>query len=144
MSEGEKRQFGIKPLWLAIAATVIVLGAASGYFALQKSNIDSTGRSSSGAQSADAEPSPTGTCGKALARVRDYGVVPFNSALSGDEDGRRNENGRVECAVSSGDQTYSMVVNVSCDNPSDPKCLEIYRVTEGNGNSLFQKRPYSF
>jgi len=142
--EGEKRQFGIKPLWLASAAIVIVLGAAGGYFLFQKGGPTSMIGSSGGTQSASVEPAPGGTCGTALARVRDYGVVPFNSALSGDEDGKRNANGRVECAVAADGQTYSMVVDVSCDNPSDPKCLEIYRVTQGDGNSLFQKRPYSF
>jgi hypothetical protein len=76
--------------------------------------------------------------------VRDYGVVPFNSTLSGDEEGKKTDKGRVECAASSGDKTYSMLVDVSCDDMSNPKCLEIYRVTEGDGNALFQKRPYSF
>lgn len=141
--ESEKKIFGLKPLWLAIAATVVVLAAVGAYFALGKSGI-AHNAVTGGTQSASAEATPDGACGTALARVRDYGVVPYNSTLSGDADGTKNANGRVECAAVHGDQTYSMTVNLNCDNLSDPKCLEIYRVTQGDGNALFQKRPYSF
>jgi hypothetical protein len=141
--ESEKKIFGLKPLWLAIAATVVVLAAVGAYFALGKSGIAHKAVRG-GTQSASAEATPDGACGTALARVRDYGVVPYNSTLSGDADGTKNANGRVECAAVHGDQTYSMTVNLNCDNLSDPKCLEIYRVTQGDGNALFQKRPYSF
>jgi hypothetical protein len=141
--ESEKKIFGLKPLRLAIAATVIVLAAVGAYFALGKSGIAHKAVRG-GTQSASAEATPDGACGTALARVRDYGVVPYNSTLSGDADGTKNANGRVECAAVHGDQTYSMTVNLNCVNLSDPKCLEIYRVTQGDGNALFQKRPYSF
>lgn len=141
--ESEKKVFGVKPLWLSIGAFVVLIGVAGGYFALQKGMASKVTPGSSD-KSASAAPSPGGTCGTALARVRDYGVVPFNSELSGTEEGKKDASGRVECAAASGDQTYSMLVNLSCDDLSDPKCLEIYRVTQGDGNALFQKRPYSF
>ena len=140
--ESEKKVFGIKPLWLVIAATVVVLAAVGAYFLLAKPG--TTHKSATGTESASVEPTPDGACGTALARVRDYGVVPFNSTLSSDADGTKTADGRVECAAVNGDQTYSMTVNLNCDDLSDPKCLEIYRVTQGDGNALFQKRPYSF
>lgn len=140
----EKKVFGVKPLWLAIAAFVVLIAIVGGYFALQKAGVASKVVSGNDTQSASAAPSPGGTCGTALARVRDYGVVPFNSKLSGTEEGKKDASGRVECAAASGDQIYSMLVNLSCNDLSDPKCLEIYRVTQGDGNALFQKRPYSF
>jgi hypothetical protein len=141
-SESEKKVLGMKPLWLAIAAVVIVLGAVGAYFALGTGGARKA--ATGGTETAKAEPAPGGTCGTALARVRDYGVVPFNAMLSGSEDGTKSEDGRIQCAAAFGDQTYSMLVNVSCDDMSNPKCLEIYRVTQGDGHALFQKRPYSF
>ncbi|HVP83913.1 MAG TPA: hypothetical protein VMS78_04240 [Rhizomicrobium sp.] len=145
MSEdSDKKLFGAKPFWLAVVAFVVLIAIVGGYFALQRGGMASKVTSGNDTQSASAAPSPSGTCGTALARVRDYGVVPFNSELSGTEEGKKDTSGRVECAAASGDQTYSMLVNLSCDDLSDPKCLEIYRVTQGNGNALFQKRPYSF
>lgn len=142
--EGEKKILGVKPLWLVIAAVVIVLVAGGAWYMLGTSGSHKVATAGGDTQSANAEPAPGGTCGTALARVRDYGVVPFNSTLSSDTEGTKTDDGRVQCAAASGDKTYSMLVNVSCDDMSDPKCLEIYRVTEGDGNALFQKRPYSF
>jgi hypothetical protein len=141
--ESEKKVLGMKPLWLAIAATVIVLAAAGAYFTLGTPGVGHK-TAAGGTETANAEPAPNGACGTALARVRDYGVVPYDSTLSSDADGKKTADGRVECAATNGDQTYSMTVNLTCDNLSDPKCLEIYRVTQGDGNALFQKRPYSF
>jgi hypothetical protein len=135
---------GLKPLWLVIAAVAIVLVAGGAWYMLGMSGSHKVAATGGDTQSASAEPAPGGTCGTALARVRDYGVVPFNSTLSSDADGTKNAEGRVECAAVHGDQTYSMTVNVNCDDLSDPKCLEVYRVTQGDGNALFQKRPYSF
>lgn len=143
MSEDDRKIFGIKPLWLAIAAVVIVAGAAGAWLSLGKGGVAHKGTAGD-TQSANAEPAPGGTCGTALARVRDYGVVPFNATLSGDAEGTKGKDGRIACAAASGDQTYSMLVNLSCDDLSNAKCLEIYRVTKGDGNALFQKRPYSF
>lgn len=141
--ESEKKILGLKPLWLAIAATVVVLAAVGAYFVVGKTGATHKAVTG-GTESANAEPAPDGACGTALARVRDYGVVPYNSTLSSGADGTKNADGRVECAAVHGDQSYSMTVNLNCDDLSDPKCLEIYRVTQGDGNALFQKRPYSF
>lgn len=142
--EGEKKVFGVKSLWLVIAVVVIALVAGGAWYMLGRNGTHKVATATGDTQSASAEPLPGGACGTALARVRDYGVVPFNSTLSSDTDGTKTDDGRVKCAAASGDQTYSMLVDVSCDDLSNPKCLEIYRVTQGNGNSLFQKRPYSF
>lgn len=143
MSDEGKKIFGIKPLWVAVSALVIVAGAACAWFTLGKGGIAHRGGAGS-SQSASAEASPGGTCGTALARVRDYGVVPYNAELSGNPAGSKSDDGHIACAAASGDQTYSMLVTLSCDDLSDAKCLEIYRVTKGDGNALFQKRPYSF
>jgi hypothetical protein len=124
---------------------VIVLGAVGGYFAYQQGAAGhKNAAAAAGTQSAEVQPPPGGTCGTALARVRDYGVVPYNTKLSGDTEGKKTDDGRIACAATSGDQTYSMLVNVMCDDLSNPKCLEVYRVTEGKGTALYQKRPYSF
>lgn len=141
MSDAEnKRLFGIRPIWVAVAATVVVLGAIGGYFVLSK-----TGRGGMQAeQTASADAQPNGVCGAALARVRDYGVVPFNATLASDAEGTKAENGRIACAARAGEEKYSMLVNVSCSDLNDENCLEIFRVTEGDGNALFQKRAYSF
>lgn len=143
-SEGEKKVFGLKPLWLAIAGAVIVLAAGGVWYTLNMSGSHKVAGTGGDTRTASVEPSPGGACGTALARVRDYGVVPFNSTLSSDTEGTKTDEGHVQCAAAYGDQTYSMLVNVSCDDMSNPKCLEIYRVTQGDGNALFQKRPYSF
>ncbi|HTO41423.1 MAG TPA: hypothetical protein VL026_10645 [Rhizomicrobium sp.] len=141
MSDAEnKKLFGIRPIWVAVAATVVVLGAVGGYFALNKTQPGGT----EPAQTASADAQPNGVCGAALARVRDYGVVPFNATLSSNADGTKAENGRIACSAKSGEETYSMLVNVSCSDLNDENCLEIFRVTQGDGNALFQKRAYSF
>lgn len=142
--EGEKKIFGLKPLWLVICVVAIALVAGGAWYILGANSKHKVATAGGDTQSASAEPTPGGTCGTALARVRDYGVVPFNSTLSGDAEGTKNADGRIQCAATHGDQTYSMTVNLKCDDLSDPKCLEIYRVTQGDGNALFQKRPYSF
>ncbi len=141
MSDG--KVLGVKPAWLAIAAVVIVAGAAGAWLTLGKGGVMNNAAGGAG-KSASAEAGSGGACGTALARVRDYGVVPYNAELSSDADGTKEQDGRILCAAASGDETYSMLVNLSCDDLSDAKCLEIYRVTRGDGNALFQKRPYSF
>lgn len=136
----EKKVFGLKPIWVAVIATVVVLGAVGGYFALEGGG-HGTGKA---AKTASADAQPSGACGTALARARDYGVVPFDAALTSDADGTKAEEGRIACTASSGEQTFSMLVSVSCSDLTDEGCLDIYRVTQGDGNALFQKRAYTF
>jgi hypothetical protein len=59
--EGEKKLFGIKPLWVGLAAVLIVLIAVGGYFVLQKETAAHKGAAAGTTQSADAEPAPGGT-----------------------------------------------------------------------------------
>jgi len=136
----EKKIFGLKPIWIAVIATVVVLGAVGGYFALN----GGAHKTGDAAKTASVDAQPNGACGTALVRARDYGVVPFDATLTSSADGTKAENGRIACAASSGEQTYSMLVTVSCSDLTDEKCLDIYRVTQGDGNALFQKRAYSF
>ena len=70
MSDEGKRIFGIKPLWVAVSALVIVAGAAGAWFTLDRGSIPHRGGAGS-SQSASAEASPGGNCGTALGRVRD-------------------------------------------------------------------------
>lgn len=141
MNEGEtKKFFERKGVWLGSAALVIVLGAVGAFVALEYGG---SKKSQGGTATAESS-APSSTCEAALARVRDYGVVPFDSTLSGDADGKKRDDGHIECGATSGEETYSMLVDLTCDDLSNENCLEIYRVTEGNGTSLFQKRPYSF
>lgn len=141
--EGDSRWLNGKTLWLIVASIVLILGAIGGYLALQKQGDGKIAEPES-TQMASTSPSSESRCRAILDRVRDYGVVPFNSSLSGDPEGKQTDSGKIECMAESGDKNFSLIATVSCDDFADQKCLDIYRVSQSDGSILYQKRPYSF
>ncbi len=133
-----KRSFLTRPAGIASIVIAVLALAGGGYYAFTQGLF-----SKNEADSAASQVVASGTCGVALSRVKDYGVVPSESELSGSKNGT-SADGRIACDVSANETRYAVLVNKVCDNLAETNCLEIYSVTQDGGEVLFQQRAYAY
>lgn len=117
-----------KLLWGIIAVLVVIAGAA-GFFLL--------GHGKSG--SLTVASSERSICQATLDRVRDYGVVPFDTTLANPDPDKNENQGLATCHARSGPAQYAMTVELRCDDMAKATCLDLYSVQQNDGTSLYQR-----
>ena len=118
------------PLVLAVVAVVIIGAAAGGYFLWMKGAAPK--------MTADGKPMPS-LCEAALSRVTAYGLVESDARLVSTGATKTGTENRMLCQAKSGETTYTMTVDVACDDLSKDKCLTLDSVTDSMGNSLYRR-----
>ena len=113
----------------AIAFVVVVLAAGGGYYFWSKS------ASSSGQEVASL--SEAGICKAAVARARDYGVLPPDAQKVGEKSVSDTDPNRVTCNAQANSATFTLIATVPCDDAKDDKCLMLQKVTSADGKALY-------
>lgn len=98
------------------------------------------------------KPAPMGTqatvaanrsvCEATLDRVRNFGITTPAATLTSKDAKDTDVAGRVVCNAKDGDTAYTVTVNVTCDDMSQDKCLQLWNVTDSSGATLFQHREF--
>jgi len=117
-------------MWSAIAGVAVIV-LASGYVVWNHYGH----RHKTGNALADRT-----VCEATLDRVRDYGVLPPNAALSAPDPDKTQTDGRVTCHAQVGQAQYGMTVDVECDDMGKDTCIKLYSVKQNNGPALFQRQ----
>lgn len=120
-------------MWSVIGGLVVIV-LALGYVAWSQMSHHHGG---SAAQNALADRS---ICEATLDRVRAYGVIPPDTALSSPDPDKTQTDGRVTCHAQSSVAQYAMAVDVHCDDMSKDACLNLYSVKQNDGTALFQRQ----
>ena len=125
-------------------AVVLVLGVG-GYFLFSGGKKPAPAASSSGvALTAEQQAAiAQGVCGVAIARVRNYGVLPQSATLSSTEATPGSQPGFESCQAASDGLQYAMVVQVTCQDLSKADCVALDSVKSSDGTALYHRRPYS-
>ena len=113
----------------AIAFVVVVLAAGGGYYVWSQSK---TGSGQQVASLAEA-----GVCKAAVARARDYGVLPPDAAKTGERNEDANNPSRVTCNAQASNGTFKLVADVACDDANKSECLILQKVMSSSGTALF-------
>ncbi|HEY8947486.1 MAG TPA: hypothetical protein VIM56_01235 [Rhizomicrobium sp.] len=113
---------------LAVAALVVVAAAGGGYYYWSQSHTGS-------AQVASL--SEKGVCKVAVARARDYGVLPPDAEKVGEKTVSDDDANRVTCNAQAGNATFTLIATTPCDNANDDKCLMLQKVTGADGKALY-------
>lgn len=122
------------PIVLGGAAVLVVAAAVGGYF---------LGTHKSGGGSGSTQTAAVGgVCGATLSRAANIGIVDSTAKLTASEATTTDTKGREVCTAKSGDVTYTMTVDVLCDDMSKGKCLNLYKVTDSAGATLYQRTKF--
>lgn len=109
---------------------VIVIAAGGGYYFWSKSN------SASGpAQTASL--SEKGVCVAVVERARDYGVLPPDAEKTGSKSVSDANPDLVTCNAQANNATFTLIATVPCDDAKDDKCLKLQKVTNAQGEPLY-------
>jgi hypothetical protein len=112
---------------LAAAAIVVILAAGGGYYVLSQNKADSR----------LASLSEKGICKTAVARARDYGVLPPDAEKVGEKSTSDSDPNRVICNAQANNATFTLTASVPCDDAKDDKCLQLEKVTTSDGKALY-------
>lgn len=88
----------------------------------------------SSAQSAAAQ-----FCSTAIARARDYGIVPGDTRPSGVPD-KTDVTGRYVCAAENGTGKFTVSVDLLCRDLATERCFSLFNVTQSDGTVLYQRQ----
>ena len=113
---------------LAIAALVVVAAAGGGYYYWSQSH---------GGSAQVASLSEKGVCKAAVARARDYGVLPPDAEKVGEKAVSDSDPNRVTCDAQANNATFKLTATVPCDDANDDKCLMLEKVTTSDGKALY-------
>lgn len=116
---------------VGIAAVVaIVIIAGGGYYLGWRSpSASGTVQTASIAES--------GVCKHVVARARDYGVLPPDAQKTGSKSVSDTDPDRVTCNAQANNATYTLIATVPCDDAKDAKCLKLQKVTNAQGEPLY-------
>jgi len=78
-------------------------------------------------------------CNRAVARAKDYGVLPASAEPASDSAAPGTEKGRSLCRAKAGLNEYSIVIDFRCNDGSSDSCFRLLRVTDSNGSALFDR-----
>ncbi len=81
----------------------------------------------------------TDTCGIALVRAKNFGVLPPNAQLLPDKTAAAADADRATCQARSGSSQYSMIIDFKCQSGPRSPCLRLLKVTDNNGALLFNR-----
>lgn len=122
---------GSRKLAVAGAAVVVILAVAGGGYYFLSGNAHHT----SGSQHVSL--AELGVCKAAVARARDYGVLPPDAAKSGDRVVDNANPDRVICNATANDATFKLTADVKCDDANKDSCLILQKVTNESGKALY-------
>ena len=128
------------PIVLGGAAVVVVAGALVGGYFLGRGG--GSGGSPAAGTTAGQEVANRSVCQASLARVSDFGIVEPGATLASDEATTTNTPNRVVCTAKSGATTYTITVDSPCSDMKDPRCLQLYNVTDSSGATLFRRTKF--
>jgi hypothetical protein len=126
------------PLVLGGAAlAVVVVAVAAGYFLGHGGSGGSAG-TSAGTEVAAAP----GVCQAVLTRVQDYGITDAKATLASTEPTSTDTKGRFVCNAQDEGVTYTITVDVLCEDVKSEKCLSLYHISNSAGATLFQRTKF--
>lgn len=120
------------PIVLGGAAVLVIAAAVGGYF-LGTHNFGGAGTETA---------SVGGVCGAALSRASNIGVISTDAKLSSADATDTDTKDRKVCTAKSGGTSYTMTVDVLCDDMSQGKCLNLYKITDSAGATLYQRTKF--
>jgi hypothetical protein len=120
------------------AGAVVVIGAAvaGGYFLGSKKP---GGANASPAAMAAADRS---VCEATLARAQAYGIFDTTAQVTSKDASTTDVKNRMTCSAQSGETTYTITVDVPCNDMGDPRCLKLYKITDSSGATLFRRTKF--
>lgn len=126
------------PVVLGGAAVVVVAAAlAGGYFLGRGGSGGGTATSAAGQVAANRS-----VCQATLARVNDFGIIDPGATLTSDEATATGTPNRVVCSAKAGATTYTITVDSPCGDMSDPRCLQLFNVTDSSGATLYRRTKF--
>jgi hypothetical protein len=144
MSEAEPNLRMLRLEWLTaqvLLALGVIIGIA-GFFAPVsfKAGPGSTS-STPGAASAPSPQAAAGEqfCSTAVARARDYGVVPGDTRPAGMPD-KTDVTGRYVCAAENASGRFTVSVDLLCRDIGTERCFSLFNVTQSDGTVLYQRQ----
>ena len=123
------------PIVLGGAAVLVVAAAVGGYFL----GANKTGGSMLGGTKTAAV---GGVCGATLSRASNIGLIDSTATLASADATATDTKGREVCTAKAGATTYTLTVDVLCDDMSQGKCLNLYKVTDSAGATLYQRTKF--
>lgn len=122
------------PLVLGGVAVVVIAVGVGGYF-LGTRHPDAP-------KTAEQAAADRGVCEATLDRVRNFGILLPTAKLASDDATKTDTDKRVTCSATSDGTSYTIAVDVLCDNMGDEKCLQLFKVTDSTGKTLFQRTKF--
>jgi hypothetical protein len=118
---------------IGIGALVVVGGIGYGAYTLffkgGDATVDFQGQT---LQSAD-------ICNATLAYASAIGVVPFDATLQAETTTKGDAENRVVCSIAGGGREYEASTDLRCTDMANPKCTDLYKVTDSKDVVLFQR-----
>lgn len=109
---------------------VIVLAAGGGYYFWSRPSAGSGATQTASIAEA-------GVCKQVVSLARDYGVLPPDAQKTGSKSVSDTDPGRVTCSAEANNATFTLTADVPCDDAKDPKCLKLQKVTNAQGEPLY-------
>jgi hypothetical protein len=78
-------------------------------------------------------------CSTAVARARDFGVVPGDTRPSGVPD-KTDVRGRYVCAAETSSSKFTVSVDLLCRDVGTESCFSLFNVTQSDGTVLYQRQ----
>src|SRR5215472_6314342 len=144
MNEAEPNLRILRLEWLtaqALLAVGVVVGIAGFFVPVSYKAGPSSSASAPGAASAPSAQASAGTqfCSTAVARARDFGVVPGDTRPSGMPD-KTDVTGRYVCAAEAGNGKFTVSVDLMCRDLGTERCFSLFSVTQSDGTVLYQRQ----
>lgn len=79
-------------------------------------------------------------CGVALTRAKAFGLVPSYTTLTSLSPKATQTTGRYLCEAATDSSKFSLIVDHVCADVKDPRCVELYSVTQ-DGKAVLYQRP---
>ncbi len=83
---------------------------------------------------------PSRVCRTALANAKNFGVLPNDSRLADSDPRQTDQEGRYMCDAATGKATYSIAVDIVCEDAAKDSCVSIYSIAEDDGAVLYQRQ----
>lgn len=79
-------------------------------------------------------------CRTALANAMETGAIPKKSRLSDRDPRLTDQTNRLVCDATAEEKSYSIAVDVVCEDTQRAECVSVYGIAQDDGEVLYQRR----